>query len=295
MIDPLSGKSLTEVLCPVNGAEKKPTSEKANRVFHAIRKTGGFVATATLGTASFLNQKPVNSFVGTAALCGVITTVMLTVGFMTPLGFVGTILLLPVIKAVASRTTTIAGNILWNLSASARNRDSFFHRMKDATAVHNDPFTVSVASAMASEAVWEVFSSVVLPAPVAGVTKTVVKGAVTIAPKQLAKASTLFGYNRIFGTKEKSASECLSLKAGILGIIEGLGGDFAVEGGCYLVGCHLFGKAALRTGGIKAGGYIGSLAWDKGAYSVGVVSSYISNTTRITSLFLKNRMSVLAV
>jgi len=244
----------------------------------AQTKTAGVFQKILKSTpAKFLNQKPSNFFVKKAAGSATFLSVVFIGGvYVTPYGLMGAILLSPVLKQVAYRTTAIAGNVFSHVIMTAVEivlcnskeikSKSVFQRFKSRMKVSLDseihPFSVHVLGAVAGEAAWAVFINTLCPIEMGGVTKEAVKTLVAFPFKQVSKAASQYGYNRIFGTISKKPSDCFSMKD----VFEDVTGDCAAvaasDYGSAWSGCSKVGKFFLYMGGKDLGTRAGLATWE---------------------------------
>jgi len=165
---------------------------------------------------------------------------------------------------MAYRVVTIAGNTFSHIILGKLTKSPFSGRMKASIESELSPFSVYVLGAMAGEAVWAIFVSTICPFNVTGIVKEAVKVVVTAPSKQMGRAASQYGYNRLFGGNTKTPKDYFSLKDAIKDLTGSCAATTTVNRVCssfkcggatkffaYMVGFDLgyrFGNATYKFG-----------------------------------------------
>jgi len=252
-VKPIKQQVFTPVRPPAVVVYRKRAQTKTERVYQATVKAG-----------SFLNQRPSNFVVSRAAGLAKIITPLAFVVIFGPVGLMGTILLFPVIRQVASRITTVTGNVFTNMVMTPFRRLSPGYREEQLSDTDNKSFTVSVLGSMAGEAVWAVFLNVICPFPVLGFAKNAVKVVVVSPVKQCGRAAFQYGHNQIFGVETCSPSDYLSIQKPFGELLGTCGEQASVDCVNSSYDCDGIAEFAVRYAGAEVGMQVGKGVWNLG-------------------------------
>ena len=201
---------------------------RTENVLSSVKSTVGKTASVfgnVIGTASaFTAQKPANKVVIYSAIAAKVSVCI----FLVPAG-PAAIILKPVLKNVASRVVTIAGNTLSHFVVSVFTEKTFMEGMRKSMERSSTPFSVQVLGGVFGEAVWYAVKEVALPfelgliGELTGLEKTAFKAIMITPVKQIGRFVFQNGYNLITSS-EKSSWNHISLTDYVIDIVGDLNG-----------------------------------------------------------------------